>query len=215
MLNKILLAALLFTVAQKAPDGEALLNKALDRYDYVKTVQAEGQVLVPPPVGNQGPTDSVFLKAYIQNNGKGYIAKSRIEYTSSQGKWIKIDDGSKLYTLDPAQKLYFSEPRQKDRFSALFRPTVERMRTRGVKFRASEARSEDKPVYVVQGNSIDGFTAQVVLGKERLKIQQLTVKSPTGRVVNQIVMGEQTYDAPIDSSLFQVPSDYKPADGGQ
>jgi hypothetical protein len=214
------LLTLLTGFGGQAPKADPLLQKALDRYDYLKSVQVTVSVFLPVAKSAvTGEAEAIVLKAQYLNDGKGNIAKSRIEYTApvgttpesetGQGSWIVVDDGKALYTLYPNLKAYTKATRRKDRFSALFRPTIDRMRTRGVKFIVTEAKLDGEPVYSVQGRSIDGFAVNVVINKATLGLKRLIVASATGRVVNQILVTEQTNNPTLDPMLFQLPADYK------
>lgn len=200
--------------------NDGLLDKAMNRYDFTPRVAATVTVALPGPNGAVSESQGITIEAKVLNDNKGLMAKSRFTFHASentmpdaqngQGEWVWVDDGKQLHTLYPKRKEFVSNPRRSDKFSSLFRPTVQRIRDRGVTFRSVEATMEGKAIYLLQGKSIDGFSAQVILDRATLNIESIMVATPTGRVVNQISFSEQKFMADLPASLFEKPADYKP-----
>jgi hypothetical protein len=198
--------------------NDALLDKAMNRYDYTPRVSATVTVALP---GRKSATtdeaEGVTIQARVVNDAKGFMTRSRFAFSApadvwpvAEGEWVFLDDGKQLHTLYPKRKEFASAPRKAERFSSLFRPTVQRIRDRGVTFRSSEATVGGKPVYLLQGKSIDGFSAQVVIDRATLNLESILVATPTGRVVNQITFSDQQFMPDLPASTFEKPADYKP-----
>lgn len=220
-----LVACLLFSGSLygqgKPGSGDALIDKALNKFDYSTTVTATIEIALPAMPGSApDETQGISLAAKVVNDGKGKMAKSRFDFTAppaatpdatiGEGTWVLMDDGKRLHTLYPNIKQFLSAARKPEKFSSLFRPTIERMRARGVRFIPAATQLDGKPAYVISGRSIDGFTAQVVVDKATNTLRSVVVATPTRRIVNQITIRDIVLNAPIVASQFQRPSDYKP-----
>lgn len=205
---------------QTKSSADTLIDRALNKFDYANSVTAKIEIALPAlPSAAPDEAPGITLNAKVVNDGKGRMAKSRFEFTAppaatpdatiGEGEWVLVDDGKRLYTLYPHIKQFLSAARKPEKFSSLFRPTIDRMRARGVVFKIYSGSPEGKPAYVISGESIDGFTAQIVVDKATSTLRSIVVATPTRRVVNQFVVQDIVLNPPIAASQFQRPADYK------
>lgn len=192
--------------APSLPNGDVLLDRALDLFDHAQTIQ----VTVKVHNSDDQAGMARVVRFQVENAPGGLTRRSRIVTTGGSGNPpIELDDGQYAYIIDPARKTYQRERLGADRFSDLFRVGLDRLRRQGVMLTTSRTLWHGRPSYLLQGSHGE-YALRAVVSQDTSELEDFRGSGQNGRKFSEMSVISLRLNSPLPPGTFQKPgADYR------
>jgi outer membrane lipoprotein-sorting protein len=188
--------------------ASAILRRCLAAYDSARTFTGDVTFTITNPDPRTG-SSTTHIETRIVNGPGGWIARSFTAITQTthrngrevRGTARSVDDGTAYYTFYVDRRMYVSEPHRRERFSNLFRGTIESAGKKPFHLSVTEQAENGVPVFVIQSDTHDGQSRRLTVDRRSFHLISLQSIGRGGDV--WMVLSNQVFNRQIPDAVFR------------